>query len=258
MLSVVLATHNEEENLDKALSSVKDLADEIIIVDGESTDRTLEIAHKYRARVIKTTNKTNFHINKQMAMSAAKFPLVLQLDADEVVDTTLKKFIRSLLGQLKNHQKLPAAAWWIKRKNFFCGRFFRKGGQYPDPVIRLYQRGRAYLPAADVHEQMQVDGETATAEGHLLHYSNPTFSDYWRKFNTYTSFKAKQHAEAKLSVNPFTGLSYLLFKPSKTFLLIYFRHKGFMDGWQGLVFALFSGLHHSVAYLKYLKIKYAN
>lgn len=258
MLSVVLATHNEEDNLDKCLASVKDLANEIIIVDGESTDSTLKIASRYHAQITKTTNKANFHINKQMAMDKAKYPLVLQLDADEVVDDELKEFIRSLLVQLKNRQDLPAAAWSIKRKNFFCGRFFRKGGQYPDPVIRLYQRGKAYLPAQDVHEQMRVDGEVASAQGHLLHYSNPRFADYWRKFRIYTDFKAKQHQQAGLRVNPLTACNHLLFKPAQTFLLIYLRHKGFMDGWQGLVFALFSGLHHTVAYVKYLKLKYAN
>jgi len=258
MLSVVLATHNEAKNLDRCLNSIRYLADEIIVVDGQSTDQTCEIALSYQARIIKTTNKANFHLNKQMAMDQAKYPLVLQLDADEVVDGELKQFINELLEQLKKGQKLSTAAWWIKRKNFFCGRFLRKGGQYPDPVIRLYQKGRAHLPALDVHEQMRVDGPTATAKGHLLHYSNPSFTDYWRKFQTYTSFKAQQFNKAKLAVNPLTAIKYLIYEPSKTFLLIYLRHKGFVDSWQGLVFAIFSGLHHSFAYVKYLKIKYAN
>ncbi len=258
MLSVVLATHNEEQNLAKCLGAVKDLADEIIVVDGESTDQTRVIARSFGAKVSKTTNKANFHINKQMAMDRAKYPLVLQLDADEVVDSELGEFIRGLLSDLQAGKKLPAAAWWIRRRNFFCGRFLRKGGQYPDPVIRLYQRGKAHLPAKDVHEQMQVEGEVATSAGHLLHYSNPEFRDYWRKFRTYTSFKAKQLQTAKLSVNPLTAVNYLLFKPLQTFFLIYLRHKGFVDGWQGFAFAMFSGLHHPVAFLKYLKINYAN
>jgi hypothetical protein len=91
-----------------------------------------------------------------------------------------------------------------------------------------------------------------------LHYSNPTFSDYWRKFQTYTAFKAQQLKDEKLKVNLLTLIKYLIFKPLETFLLIYLRHKGFVDGWQGFVFAFFSALHHPIAYIKFMKIKYAN
>ncbi len=257
MLSVVLATYNEEKNIAKCLESIKDLADEIIVVDGNSSDQTREIATSFGAVVIKTTNKQNFHINKQMAMDKASHDLVLQLDADEVVDEELKKFIREVNKQITKSSSLPSA-WWVKRKNFFCGRFLKKGGQYPDPVIRLYLNGKAHLPAKDVHEQMKVEGETAYANGHLLHYSNPTFTDYLRKFTTYTSFKAEQLAKEDLPVNLITFADYIFYKTLKTFLLIYLRHKGFVDGWQGLVFAFFSALYHPISYLKFLEIKYVN
>src|SRR5258708_7211388 len=138
-LSVVLATHNEEKNIVRCLESVKDLADEIIIVDGESTDKTVELAKKLGAKVISTTNKTNFHINKQMAMDAAKGDLVLQLDADEVIDKELYNFIFEL--KKSSDKESAINAWWLKRKNFFLGTFLRKGGQYPDPSIRLYRKG---------------------------------------------------------------------------------------------------------------------
>lgn len=258
MFSVVLATHNEEKNLAKCLKSIKDLADEIIVVDGESTDQTRKIAKKFGAQVFQTTNKKNFHINKQMAMDKATGDLVLQLDADELVDEKLKIFIQKLLHSLEKKEKPDAVAWWINRKNFFCGRWLSKGGQYPDPVIRLYLKNKAHLPAKDVHEQMQVNGKTATAEGHLLHYSNPSFNDYWRKFQTYTSFKAQQLFDDDLTINLLTFLDHVLIKAIKTFFSIYLRHKGFVDSWQGLVFAFFSALHHPVAYIKFMKIKYAN
>lgn len=258
MLSVVLATYNEEKNIAKCLETIKDLADEIILVDGSSSDKTVEIAKSFGAKVFNTTNKQNFHINKQMAMDNATKKIVLQLDADELVDEELKKFIKELSIKLKNKEDLKAVAWWIKRKNFFCGRFLSKGGQYPDPVIRLYLNGKAHLPAKDVHEQMQVDGKIAIAEGHLLHYSNPSFEDYLRKFQTYTSFKAKQLFEESLPANPLTFFDHVIFKTIKTFFLIYFRHKGFVDGWQGLVFAFFSAMHHPIAYLKFLETKNAS
>ena len=265
-LSVVLATHNEAENLPRCLDSIKDLADEIIVVDGESTDETVKIAKSYKAKVIKTTNKLNFHINKQMGLDAAKGELVLQLDVDEVVDEKLARFITYLKGssQVKKIYNLKPAsqrgksktqnnqpvAWWLKRKNLFLNTWLKKGGQYPDPVIRLYINGYARLPQKSVHEQMEVDGPVGWAKGHLLHYSNPTFADYLRKFNTYTSFTAQTWFNQGLKPSFTLCLKYYLWEPTKTFLSLYIRHKGFLDGKAGFIFALMSGLHFPFAYLK--------
>jgi len=248
MFSVVLTTHNEEKNLARCLNSIKSLADEIIVVDGESIDGTVKLAKELGAKVISTTNKSNFHINKQMSMDAAKGDIVLQLDADEVVDEELTAFIKKVLAT--SSEQVDKNAWWIRRKNFFMGRFFKKGGQYPDPVIRLYRKGRAKLPQKDVHEQMIVDGKVGLAEGHLLHYGNPTFSDYLRKFNTYTSFKSQKLYEEKIQITFINSFNFLFIKPIVTFLSLFVRHKGFVDGVPGCVFSIFSGLHHSVAYLK--------
>ncbi len=253
MISVVLATHNEAANLAKCLDSVKEFADEIIVADGESTDQTVEIAKKYKARVVETTNKSNFHINKQMAMDEAQGDLVLQIDADEVIDKELQHFIQETHQKILAGKQLPAA-WWVKRKNWFMGRFLKKGGQYPDPAIRLYQKGKAKLPQKDVHEFMTVDGEVGWAEGHMLHYTTPTFADYLRKFNTYTSFKAQQLYEQKIPVTLWNTVNYLKIKPSLTFLSIYLRHRGYVDGLPGFTFALFSGFHHMIAYLKLWEI----
>ena len=262
MLSVVLATYNEEKNIEKCLLSVADIADEIIVVDGSSTDATRNIAKKLGARVIKTTNKPNFHINKQLAMDAAKGELILQLDADEWPDTEQKEFIRKLHTQVMSsgftvgtpYAHAPVA-WYLKRKNFFLGTYFKKGGQYPDPVIRLYINGYAKLPQKDVHEQMQVAGEVGWAEGHLIHFANPTFSDYLRKFITYTNFKAAQLEDDGLEITFSRTLEYIIFKPVKTFLQLFIRHRGYVDGVPGFIFALMSGLHHSVAYLLLWELK---
>lgn len=262
MLSVVLATYNEEKNLKMCLGgkNLRSIASEIIVVDGSSTDATRELAKKLGAKVIKTSNKPNFHINKQMAMDEARGDLVLQLDADEVVDEELAQFISKLDKEVEKLKEIDKnwtkvwkknnpVAWQIARKNLFLGRWLEKGGQYPDPVIRLYINGYAKLPQKDVHEQMKVDGKIEWAEGHLLHYANPKFSDYLRKFITYTSFKAQQLSDDKIRVNLLTSFEYLVIKPLKTFLQLFVRHKGFVDGVPGFVFALMSGFHHSVAYL---------
>lgn len=244
-LSVVLATYNEEENIKKCLDSIKDFADEIIVVDGESTDGTVDIAKKMGAKVILTTNKPMFHTNKQMAMDAATSDWVLQLDADEVADEELKKFIVKVLKEGSEY-----SAFWIRRKNWFLGTFLKKGGQYPDPVIRLYKKGKAYLPQKNVHEQMIVDGNVGWAEGHLLHYNAPNFSRYITNANRYTTETAKQLKEKKVKLSLGNDFKYLVWKPEITFLKLFFRHKGFVDGFPGFVFALFSGLHHAIAYMK--------
>lgn len=244
-LSVVLATFNEAQNIERCLRSVSDIADEMIVVDGESTDETVNIAKKLGARVISTTNKVMFHTNKQMAMDEATGEWVLQLDADEVVDDELKKAISRL--KQKGSDK---SAYFIRRKNFFLGRFLTKGGQYPDMIIRLYKNGQAHLPQADVHEQMLVNGEVGIIDGHLLHYNAPTFQRYLTNANRYTSLTAESLKAGGVSMTITNDIDYLLVKPILKFMSIFFRHKGFYDGFPGLVFALFSGLHHSLAYMK--------
>lgn len=250
MLSVVLAIHNEEKNLAACLDSVQSIADEIVIVDGESTDASVHIAKKYAAHVIKTSNKLNFHINKQMAMDAAKGDIILQLDADEIVDKDLADFILQLVAQVKKGAPPKEVAWWIPRKNLFLGHYLTKGGQYPDAVIRLCIKGKARLPQKSVHEQMEVDGPVGTADGHLIHRSNPTFADYMRKFNTYTSFTAESLYKDGTRPGFFEGFSFLCKKPLVTFFKIYLRHRGYVDGIPGFVFALMSALHFPIAYIK--------
>ncbi len=251
-LSVVYAVYNEAANLARSLDSIKDLADEIIVVDGSSTDQTREIAKQYGAQIIKTTNKPIFHINKQMAMAAARGEWTLQMDADEVVDGEMRQDIKRLVNAPLDAQP---AAFWLRRRNWFLGRFLTKGGQYPDPVIRFYQTGRAHLPMKSVHEQMAVDGEVGWLAGHLLHYNAPSFSDYLRKANTYTSLTAGEMLEHKVPLNLFTFGRYWYWLPLKTFFSLYFRHLGLVDGFPGLMFALFSGLHYRLAYIKYWEKK---
>ena len=151
-LSIVLATFNEEKNLTSCLESIKDIADEIIIVDGTSTDKTVEIAKSFAATVITTTNKPNFHINKQIAIDKATKDWILQLDADEHVSKPLSREIKEKINDKQN----SINGYWIPRKNWFLGRFLMKGGQYPDYTLRLYKNGKGKLPQIDVHEQAVV------------------------------------------------------------------------------------------------------
>ncbi len=267
-LSVTLATYNEAANISRCLEAVKDIADEIIVVDGSSTDMTREIAKSFGAHVIKTTNPTIFHINKQKANDLAKGDWILQLDADEIVTPELKKEIKlllsdkyygvdrwvspikKLLGQKVNALTSPATAYYLTRKNFFLDRQLKHAGQYPDPVIRLFQRGKAHLPAKDVHEQMVVDGPVGFLTADLDHYATPDFGRYLLRENRYSSLAAVQMKEKGIKITLLNTFNYLFAKPAATFLSLYFRYRGFLDGFPGFVFSLYSGLHFAFAYMK--------
>lgn len=249
-ISIVLATYNEEKNLTDCLESVKNFADEIIIVDGQSFDRTVEIAKKYNAKIKITTNKPIFHINKQMAIDMASSDWILQLDADERVTPELAKEIQSII----NNPNLKFNGYWIPRKNWFLGRFLTKGGQYPDYTLRLYKNGKGRLPQISVHEQAEVKGETGYLKNPLIHIADPSFSRYIKRWGRYTNLIAKELEDQRIGYNPFYALKYVIALPIWWFLLTYVRHKGFVDSWQGFVFSFFSSLRFPVAYFKYLKI----
>lgn len=249
-ISVVLATYNEEKNLPACLDSVKDIASEIVIVDGESSDKTVEVAKKYGAKVKVTTNKPIFHINKQIAIDMATKDWVLQLDADERLSEESRDEIVSLINSKKAKD-----GYWIPRKNWFLGRFLTKGGQYPDYTLRLYKRGKGRLPQKSVHEQAKVSGEVGYLKNPLIHIADPVFSRYIKRWNRYTDLIATEIKEKDVGYNPFFALKYLFILPLWWFLLTYIRHKGFVDLWQGFLFSFFSALRFPAGYLKYLRRK---
>lgn len=246
-ISIVLAVYNEENNLENCLNSVKDLANEIVVVDGGSKDKTLEITKKFGARIIQTTNPPVFHINKNKAIDAAKYEWVLQLDADEIVSPELASEIKREIDS-----KSEINGYWIPRKNFFLTRYLKKGGQYPDLTLRLYRKGKGRLPAKDVHEQAVVEGKVGYLKSDLLHLRDKDFSQYLERFNRYSDLLALQLKEARLKKGILAFLQYSFIKPTFWFLKIYLRHRGYVDGFPGFIFALFSALRFPVAYIKYI------
>jgi glycosyltransferase involved in cell wall biosynthesis len=242
VLSVALAVYNEEQNLSACLSSVKDIAGEIVVVDGGSGDKTVELAKSFGARVIETTNPPIFHINKQKALEACRGEWILQLDADEVIPEDLRSEIVRVVGD----KQTTVNGFYIARKNFFLGRRLKKGGQFPDYVIRLVRRGKARFPQKSVHEQIIVDGEVGYLKAPMLHYTYKTRAEYWRKANAYTALTAHEFVKPSF-------FTYCFVKPVATFFSLYIRHKGFIDGLAGFEFALYSALHYPMAYNKYLK-----
>ncbi len=277
-LSVVLATRNEEENIGRCLDSVEDFADEIIVVDEHSTDKTVEIAKKHGAEVFLEPHHAIFHITKQKALEKATGEWILQLDADEVVTPELAKEIVSTINgsppKINNalfirHQKLieerdgkigkptgEVVGYFVARRNMFLGKPLIHAGVYPDGVIRLVKNGKARFPQKSVHEQIQLDGEVAWLSGDLLHYDSPTLKRYLSRMNRYTDLHAEELKSAKVPKNILYFLLYVKFKPLYTFCNLYFRHLGFLDGVNGFLWSFFSAAHFPVAYFKYLTTDY--
>lgn len=256
-LSIAIVTYNEERNIEQCIDSVKDIADEIVIIDGGSMDRTVAIAKGFGARIMQTDNPPMFHINKQKALDACRGEWILQLDADEVVTEELQKEILHIIHERRTTNQHPINGYYIPRKNYFWGHFMRKGGQYPDYVIRLVKRGYAKFPCKTVHEQIEVEGAVGYLKEPLLHYSYRTKEDYWKKADAYTTLSAQKMKENHLPKTFRSWMKYMIIKPIQTFMTLFIRHRGFMDGWYGFVFAYWSALHHPIAYRKYIKsIKY--
>lgn len=246
-LSVAIAVFNEEKNLEECLASVTEFAGEIIVVDGGSSDGTVAIARRFTSRIIETDNPEMFHINKQKALDACSGDWILQLDADERITTALKNEILTAI----NSDKLDINGYFIPRRNYFWGHFMRKGGQYPDYVMRLVRRGKAHFPAKNVHEQIEVAGKTEHLTEPMEHISYRSREDYWRKADAYTTLAAHEMKNNGVRKNAWTWLVYNLIKPKITFLSLFIRHKGFMDGWYGFVFAYWSALHFPITYRKF-------
>jgi (heptosyl)LPS beta-1,4-glucosyltransferase len=284
-LSVVLATRNEEVNIERCLRSVEGLADEIIVVDEHSTDRTRDLAQKLGAKVYLEPHHDIFHVTKQKALELAKGNWILQLDADEVVTPELAKEIKDVIAStngeiairklksgrkwnlFKKHQKLieqrdgkigkntgEVAGFFIARRNMFLGKPLIHAGVYPDGVIRLIKNGKARFPQKSVHEQIEIDGEVSWLENDLEHYDSPTFRRYLSRLNRYTDLHAQDLKDKKTPKNPIFFLLFTFFHPLYTFANLYFRHLGFLDGVQGFIWSVFSALHFPIAYFKYLHL----
>jgi glycosyltransferase involved in cell wall biosynthesis len=245
MLSVVLITQNEEHNLPRTLESVlplvSDCKGEIIVVDSGSTDRTVEIAQSFGAKVFVEAWK-GFAGQKNSAMDKASMDWVLQLDADESLEPGLAAEIEVAL---KGDSPLKGS--WIPRKNYFLGRWIRHGGFYPDPKLRLIRRGAGRFEEYGAHPTIKVDGPTGTLSHALIHNAYPTLRGYLDHMNSYSSMGAEV-AVAK-GYRRFSVTNIVL-RPLLTFIYNYFFRLGFLDGREGLLLHLYHSAYVSWKYAK--------
>ncbi|MDO8340463.1 MAG: glycosyltransferase family 2 protein [Candidatus Woesebacteria bacterium] len=274
-LSVVLATRNEEENIGRCLESVKSIADEIIIVDEYSKDKTREIAESFGAKVFLEPHHDIFHITKQIALEKASNEWILQMDADEALTPELSKEIKDVItGKITSKEPLELFArhqalieerdgkigkdkgeitgYFIPRRNMFLGKPLIHAGVYPDGVIRLVKNGFAKFPQKSVHEQIEINGKVGWLNNDLLHFDSPTLKKYFWRMNRYTDLHAKELKEKKVSRGLWGFIDYVFIKPTFTFLNLYFRHLGIIDGVNGFLWSFLSSLHFPIAYFKYI------
>lgn len=259
-LSLCISVYNEIHNLPRTIDSTIDWVDEIVVVDGGSTDGTLEMLRSKgpKVRIISVKNDPMFHRMKQKAIESAQGDWILQLDADEQIT----KELRDEILQTVSSQHGEPFAYEIPRKNMFLGRFLMKGGVYPDYTIRLYQRGTMYFPCKDLHENVEPTAQMKSKihSGHWLgklkhpmnHYSDPNWSRYIKRWHRYCKAEAlrlkeesmqKHDSSVKVGIWNILGLFNCIFVlPAYSFLNTYVRHKGFMDGWQGFVFHFMSAI----------------
>jgi glycosyltransferase involved in cell wall biosynthesis len=241
-ISAIVITYNEEKNIVAALESLS-WADEIIVVDSESEDRTAEIARRFTDRVI-VRKWPGYSEQKNFAASQAVFDWVFSLDADERVSDRLAREIE----QLKTRSDPDAAAFEMPRLAFYLGRWIRHSGWYPDYKIRLYNRNAGRWRGDFVHESVEVAGKIERLDGDLLHYTVRDASDHHGRIDRYTTLAADElRARGKRA----TAFS-LFIGPVAAFMRTLFFKLGFLDGWQGVAIAYFAA--HYV-FLKNLKLR---
>ena len=239
-LSVVIVTLNEEANLAPTLQSVA-WADEIVIVDSGSTDRTREIAESFHANFCVEPWR-GFAAQKNFALSQATGDWILSLDADEEVEPALAVEIREVIGRQSDVQ-----GFWIPRKNFFLGRWIRHGGFYPDPKMRLFRRGAGQFEDRLVHEDARVTGPTARLKNHLLHRAYPTLDSYLEHMNRYSSLGAQMAVAQRPRAFSFVDI---VIRPRLAFCYNYILRGGFLDGREGLLLHLYHAEYVSWKYAK--------
>ena len=244
-LSVVIITKNEELNLPNCLESVK-WAKEIIIVDGYSSDRTIETAKQYTDKIFfREMDIEGRHRN--FAYAQAMQPWILSLDADERVSPELAEEIKEVLG--RNDPEI--AGYAIPIKTFIGKRWIKAAGYYPARKLRMHRKGKFRYEEASVHPRAFLDGKEKPLRGDILHYGLRDFAHFIEKLNNQTTLEAKKWIEDGRRITTFKAI----YKSLDRFFRNYVGKKGYTDGFLGFMMSIFHGLYQLFSYAKYLELK---
>ncbi len=253
-VSVVIITKNEEERIKDCIKSVLGWADEVIVVDDESQDKTVDIAKSLGVKVfVRKMDIEGKHRN--WAYAQAENDWIFSLDADERVTEELKKEITEVL---KTNPKVNAFA--IPRKNFIGDYWIRWGGLYPSAQIKLFRKDKFRWEEVEVHPRAILEGGCGVLKSALLHYTYKDWEDYLAKLNRQTTLEAikwfrlsfKNPKKARYKMN----LLHALWRTLDRFVRTFIAKKGYRDGFIGFMVAYFSSLYQLVSYAKYVELKY--
>jgi glycosyltransferase involved in cell wall biosynthesis len=240
LLSVAIITLNEEHNLARTLASVK-FADEIVVVDTDSTDRTVEIAKSFGAKIF-NREWPGFAAQKNFAIQQCTGDWILSLDADEELSPELQAQLQILLPT-----NPPVDAYFVNRRNLFLNRWIKRGGYYPDPKLRLFRRAAANFTHTPprfenrpVHETIAFDGQSSNLDFDLIHHAYPTLESYLEHMDRYSTLGAQLLvAKGRTSQSILAFYWNILIVPSLTFFWNFIFRFGFLDGREGLLLHLY-------------------
>ncbi|MFC1561636.1 glycosyltransferase family 2 protein [candidate division KSB1 bacterium] len=243
-LSVSIIGHNEAHCLNRCFNSVKD-ADEIVYVDCESSDNSVEVARHYTSNIYTKENNPNLNVNKSFGFSKATKDWILYIDPDEIIPRELFDEIKHLLISDPGYD-----GYYIPRKNHYFGKWLRWGAQYPDYQLRLFRKGKGAFENLHVHEKIKIESKVGHLRNPMLHYPYETVSQFIRKFDFYTTFEANYLAQNSVNISLTSTVKRIIFRPFLRFFKRYFIKLGFLDGFPGL-FAAFGDAAVSVtSYVK--------
>ncbi len=243
-ISVIIITKNEEKNIEACLQSVS-WADEIIIVDNNSHDQTVQLCQQFTDNILITEDWPGFGVQKNRALARASGEWILSIDADERVSSALRDEILSVINTD------TADAYSIPRLANFCGRWIKHSGWYPDYVLRLFRRNKAKFSDALVHERVELvsQGVPLKLKSDLLHYTFTQLEEVLDKTNLYST----ANAQISLQQGKSSGLFKAIFHGVWTFFRSYVLRLGFLDGKEGFIIAVFNA---QTSYYRYLKLMY--
>ncbi len=246
-LSVVIITKNEAARIGSCIDSVR-WADEVIVVDGLSTDKTAEVARAHGAKVISHRFEDDFGLERNIGIDAAHGDWILQLDADEIVTEHLKAEIQNVISSSDS----PHAAYKFIRKNIFLGHVMRYGGWW-HYSLHFFKRGYARYHGR-VHHVLEVNGTVGTISAEIEHRPFDSIAQVIQRQNRYTSIEAKELFE-QYGVLPYRLVRQnLTIKPLKIFWKIYIRKRGYREGVYGIVFTIIDMMTHFLRWAKYWQI----
>lgn len=240
-LSVCIITYNEAENIRDCLESIK-WADEIIVVDSLSNDRTIVICREFTDRIFQRP-WPGYIEQKNFAIEQATQPWVLCLDADERLSPLAAEEVIHEVSHANN----PCAGFISPRHSYYLGRWINHGGWYPDYKLRLFKRGKAQWGGKNPHDKLILDGKAQHLRGDILHMVYRDLSDQLKTVDSFSSIIARDWIREGKGFNPFA----LLFHPPVKFCETYIFKLGFLDGYPGLLISLVSSFY---CFLKYAKL----